>query len=58
LLLGLATPLYYLYWSPELTEPQTIYPWGIHSYLVALVACVAIRGAQRVRLLVSTAALW
>ena len=57
LLVGLATPLYYLYWSPELTEPQTIYPWGIHSYLVALVACVVIRGVGRVRLLVRTAPL-
>jgi hypothetical protein len=38
LLVGMATPLYF---------PGS-YPRGIQSYLVALIACVAIRGGQRI----------
>jgi hypothetical protein len=38
LLVGMATPLYF---------PGS-YPWGIQSYLVALIACGAIRGGQRI----------
>ncbi len=43
---GFATPAYYLYWAPSLTEAPGGRPWVILSYLVALGAAVVIRGVQ------------